>query len=158
MSGHTTVTASPTGAGMETSKEISFLVNMDGFRDDAGVSHVISTSGATADCAICDIQEGVFGVVQQLRVRCLETPTGAGAVIDFYLSDNSGGQQGSDVPGSSVVVLTRGLTTWTLGAEEWSNSSHLQSASLRFLYMVHRDGATGDYTAGKFLVTFFCRV
>lgn len=90
------------------------------------------------------------GAIMAGQVTCLETPAGAGDMIDFWSADDQGKEYDDPSSGftNGVNLLTH--AGWTAGA---SAAMAGFPGDADYLYMLIGDGGeNGEYTAGKFLI------
>lgn len=155
MSGHEGPKLSVTGTGASAAHVEHFLFDLNGLRNDGASNLIISTEGATSNCAICDLGEPMFGTVRAIKVHCIEAPSGTNSTIGFWTSDDAGGGEGSSVPGTTNAIVSR---QWSLNNEEWSNDASLAVGTSRYLYAVNAGVDAVSYTAGKFLISVYCEL
>jgi len=105
---------------------------------------------ASKKANITQLTVAKFGVITEIRVVCLEAPTGGDTDVDFHAHASA-----IDTAASPTIAIS-GLTGLTAVGQDVSSDIDDNSLANDFLYITNGSGSSSNaMTAGKFVILIY---
>lgn len=130
-----------------------FYIDLNELHSGGDPGDIIGSNNASA-CNFGQYDSSYMGQVVGGTMLCLQTPAGGDSNIDVYCAAESTGAEGSSIAALTETRLLNHGEAWTAGQIDALDVSGVTSG--KYLYFVGQDGNDALYTAGRFLLTFYC--
>lgn len=132
----------------------NILIDLTGLHSENVDLDIIGVDGSASVAHIGQITAAQNGTILGGTMRCLEVPTGGDPNVALYAATEGTGVEDGAIGDLAEAIIFDPNADWTI---DMSRSITGIPAADKYLYLVQGDatGTDADYTAGKFLITFY---
>jgi hypothetical protein len=141
----------------------TILVDIQGLESPDADKDIIGddVAGRHTNAYLTKITTAKNGLIFRADMSCIETPTGTNISddIDLWANTSNTLEVGATIDTGTRVRLIQTNENWEIGARENSTDALEMSSGLADYYIYLANGesssATGEYTAGKFIIQLY---